>query len=135
MRQTRPEVQTRAVARRFIVFVTLLAFCLQTYLTQTHIHFAAENRSAFSLEQNAAALFKPIAGTPEVPWDKFPPNDDPANCPLCQEILHAGHFVTPAAVAILLPFDRLSVIVVTAVTPLLAAAVTHIWRSRAPPLN
>lgn len=125
---------SRLALSRFVMLVTLLAFSVQTYLTQTHIHMASENRSALTLE-TVAAVTKALTAAPAPPKDKYPPNEDPANCPLCQELIHSGQFVTPAAAAILLPSLSISVIELVARAPTLTRAITHIWRGRAPPLG
>lgn len=125
---------SRLALSRFVIIVTLLAFSVQTYLTQTHIHMASESRSALTLE-TAAAVTKALTGAPATPKDKYPPNEDPANCPLCQELIHSGQFVTPAAAAILLPSLAVSVIDLVVSAPTLTRAVTHTWRGRAPPLG
>ena len=117
------------------MLVTLLAFSVQTYLTQTHIHMASEGRGALALEQPIASPVKALTQSPAVPKDKYPANEDPANCPLCQELIHAGQFVTPAAAAILLPSLSVSVIEIVAVATPFGRAVTHIWHGRAPPLG
>jgi hypothetical protein len=133
----KPGARTRKAIRlvlpRLLMFVTLLAFSVQTYLTQTHIHMASEGHASLSLEQSIVGPDKQLGSAPVVPKDKYPPNEDPANCPLCQELIHAGQFVTPAAAAILLPSLSISVIEVVAFAAPLNAAVTHIWRGRAPP--
>ncbi|MGZ5960219.1 MAG: hypothetical protein ACXWLE_03925 [Rhizomicrobium sp.] len=131
--RTRTRKAIRLVLPRLLMFVTLLAFSVQTYLTQTHIHMASEGHTLTALERAIDGSAKAIGSAPVVPKDKYPPNEDPANCPLCQELIHAGQFVTPAAAAILLPSLSISVIEVVAFAAPLNAAVTHIWRGRAPP--
>ena len=114
------------------MLVTLIAFSVQTYLTQTHIHLVAEGRTSLML---GLALGKVARSSPVAPKDNYPANEDPANCPLCQELVHAGQFVTPAGAAVLLPFISISVIEIASPTARLGQAVTHIWRGRAPPLG
>jgi hypothetical protein len=115
------------------MFVTLIAFSAQTYLTQTHIHLASEGHATAALEQAVEVSGKIVGAAPASPKDKYPANEDPANCPLCQEILHSGQFVTPAVAAVLLPFVSISVIEIATPAAVLVNAVTHIWRGRAPP--
>lgn len=117
------------------MLVTLLAFSLQTYLTQTHIHFASEARSTVTVEKTVAGAVKALTSKPANPKDKYPANEDPANCPLCQELIHSGQFVTPAAAATMLPSLSVSVIELLASAPTLTRAVSHIWRGRAPPVG
>jgi hypothetical protein len=105
--------------RLLVTFFALFAFSLQTYIGQTHIHLAPDSLAA-------------VAGHKQAP-DKFPANGDPANCPICQEVLHDGQFVTPAAAMLLPPSVAASVIEIAAPLPRLGPATSHAWRSRAPP--
>ena len=105
--------------RLLVTFFALFAFSLQTYIGQTHIHLAPDSFAAGAAHKQAP--------------DKFPANGDPANCPICQEVLHDGQFVTPAAATLLLPSLAASVIEIAAPLPRLIQAASHSWRSRAPP--
>lgn len=109
--------------RLLVTAFALLTFALQSYVAQTHIHLAPGSFASYS-ELGAAKKQLP---------DKFPAQDDPANCPICQEILHSGQFVTPTAASILLP--SLSVSIIAIVTHIVAApeATSHTWQSRGPP--
>jgi hypothetical protein len=115
----------------------LVAFALQSYVTQTHIHFdghAVTGGIAFGGEGSKAAANKISAALhASGNHDKFPPADDPANCPICQEMLYAGHYVMPAAIFVVLPSLPVSTIAVTVETPLRLFAPSHNWRGRAPP--
>ena len=105
--------------RLLVTFFALFAFSLQTYIGQTHIHLAPD-----SFEAGAAHKQAP---------DRFPANGDPANCPICQEVLHDGQFVTPSAATLLAPSLAASIIEIVAPLPRLVQAASHAWRSRAPP--
>jgi len=105
--------------RLLVTFFALFAFSLQTYIGQIHIHLAPDTFAA--------------GGTHKQAPDRFPANGDPANCPICQEVLHDGQFVTPAAAMLLAPSFAASVIQVVAPLPRLVEAASHAWRSRAPP--
>jgi hypothetical protein len=109
--------------RMLIVYITLLAFGLQSYITQTHIHLAPDSFASAS----------GISTAKHQQPDKFPANGDPANCPICQEILHNGQFVTPSAAVLLLPSVAVSIIRIVADVPATAHSASHAWRSRAPP--
>jgi hypothetical protein len=115
-------------ARLAITFFVLLAFTLQTYVIQTHVHGMARVGIApatLALDKSAAQGQRP---------DKFPTGNDPANCPICQEILHTGYFVTPAAAV--LPLPAVAVSIAPTVIDILTAvaAHSHSWKSRAPPI-
>ena len=109
--------------RQLVVYIALMAFGLQSYITQTHIHLAPDSFASFA---------KLGANKQQQP-DKFPANGDPANCPICQEIAHTGQFVTPSAAALLLPSVAVSVISIVADIPAIAQNASHAWQSRAPP--
>lgn len=111
----------RPQAFRLLVIVLLaLTIIFQGWVIQTHIHDNGFT-SAVTLQQ---------AGKSKAP---LPPSDDPAKCPICQEMLHSGLFVAPAWLAFFLIVAANPV-----VRPVLAAvpaftAISHTWRSRAPP--
>jgi hypothetical protein len=139
MRRVTNKVRARVVSRhalaRLVVLVTLLAFSIQTYLTQTHIHVLSEGRTSFAQTEMIGGHTNRHIGVPADRKDRYPANEDPANCPLCQELIHAGQFVTPAAAALLPPSLSLSVIELAVPCDPFVQAVTHIWRGRAPPLG
>jgi hypothetical protein len=121
-RSSRRRISARPGGWRFaLTMLALVSFAFQTYLFQTHIHFTPETEAQF-------------AGVGHVPGhDKYPPSQDPANCPICQEILHSGQFVSPAAQALLPPMVAVSTIaLVDAALPFIVA-LSHDWRGRAPP--
>jgi hypothetical protein len=107
--------------RLFVTLFALLAFSLQCYITQTHIHLAPD--TVFS------------DGKAQPKDDKFPANGDPAKCPICQESLHAGQYVTPSAAALLPPSAVASVVTLAANVVVFVQAASHGWRSRAPPAH
>jgi hypothetical protein len=127
----RAKSRTKALSRRetawrlAISMFVMLAFSLQSYITQTHIHLKADTFSSYSKLSNETGKQNPL--------DKFPANGDPANCPICQEILHSGQFVTPTAAVLLLPTVAVSIIKIVADIPVAAQRPSHAWRSRAPP--
>ena len=108
----------------------MLAFGFQSYVTQTHIHLAPNSFASFA---DLGAGTPAAEGTSKQQPDKFPPGDDPANCPICQEILHSGQFVTPSAAALLLPTLAVSTIAIVVDITKAAQTASHNWRSRAPP--
>jgi hypothetical protein len=118
-----PDVALRA--RRFAVaFAMLLAILWQSFVTQTHIH--AEPGVY-------AAAIADSAGTPTQLKTGQAPSDLPATCPICQEIAHAGSYLSPTTAAFQPPIP---VGLWRYVTPSLAATLrqrSHAWQSRAPP--
>ena len=119
-----PRGNTRRLA---ISFVTLVAFVVQILLVQTHIHGTAR----FGVTSVPATIAK-IDGKERS--DKFPPANDPANCPICQEMLHAGAFVAPGAAT--LQITTLASVIDFVFVEIFATAQTrsHGWKSRAPPI-
>jgi hypothetical protein len=104
---------TLSIARLAVTLFALLAFTLQSYAMQVHVHGAT-----------ITALQK---------LDGPQKQNDTAHCPICQEILHFGHYVTPSA-GTLLP--------VLLVVPFATSFVERLggnslplrgWNSRAPP--
>jgi hypothetical protein len=102
------------------VFV-LIAFCLQSFLVQTHVHKLLFPVSPAGVTQTVSA-----------PYDGKAPLDAD-QCLFCQEYTHSGAYVMPALAASLPPMMAIGVIALAA-TPFLAAKPTsHIWIGRAPP--
>jgi hypothetical protein len=99
----------------------LLAFLLQSFATQTHIHFLPDAPAAAKI----AAADTPVK-------KNTPNNDNPDNCPLCQ-LLYGGQYVAPTNLIFFLPMVAVSTIeIALGVTPHYDA-VSHSWRGRAPP--
>lgn len=117
----------RSRGRIAVTLVALIAFAFQSYITQTHMHGAPRvERSLIHAAQNGAALAKDGTG-------KLPPLDDPANCPICQDMLMVGHFVSPAAIITLPPVLPVSVVPAETGNPIVIKPVSHGWQGRGPP--
>ncbi len=117
-------------ARLLLTFLALFAFTCQSYLTQTHIHLlpAFGTESTFAADGGA----KSLTGS-TLPKDKYPADQDPANCPICQEMVHAGQAIVPVAAAVFLPALPALGLVVIAETARHFNAPSHNWQGRAPP--
>ncbi len=124
--KSRARAQTRGVLSQALIFLTLIAFTLQGFVTQTHIH---------ARPVGAPAVVDLFDGAKDTGPGKAPVKSDESNCPLCQAFASAGHFVTPAVAATLQPTFAISIIalVVRATNP--APQASHAWRGRAPPLG
>jgi hypothetical protein len=123
--------------RVVFILLALVALSVQSFVVQAHIHSAAARVQAISL----VTLVNGIAGDPtsvapgktQTPRDKYPVNEDPSNCPLCQEIVHSGQFVQSAAALAAVPTSvSVHFIVLSEALPSFFA-VSHSWRGRAPP--
>jgi hypothetical protein len=124
--------------RQVLPMLMLVAFALQSYVTQTHIHFAGHvvtGGFTFSGEEGSKGASGQALGAArdQDDHDKYPPGDDPANCPICQEIMYAGHYVAPAAVHVVLISLPAATIAVVATVPYYFFALSHNWQGRAPP--
>lgn len=123
--KTRAKTAIRGLASRALVLLTLVAFTLSGFLTQTHIH---------ALASGGAPAIDVFDGVPTpAKDDKAPAKNTDQNCPLCQQFASAGSFVTPAVAATLAPSLSTSVIQLVVIPATQLIAITHIWRGRAPP--
>ena len=111
-----------SAGRLLLVGVMLVAFAIQAFVTQTHVHPGySDSVIAFHADK------------PSPKHDNYPANDDPSSCPLCKEILYSGQFVAPMWAVHFLPTMAVSLIE-TAMPPLSRAdTASHAWSSRAPP--
>ena len=113
------------VGRLCVTWIVLLAFALQSYITQTHVHHASSTA-------DRAPIVKIVGQAAS--HGAAPRGDGTADCPFCQAMVVAGAFFTPTA-------PILSPLVGWAETETLrpifgVLAVTTAsfsWRSRAPP--
>ena len=124
-----------------LALVLLLASALQSYITQTHIHaqtfsslggYTAEQTNTQTTALNSGAL--EIAGQ-LAPAQKQNPLEEPATCPIYNEMLCAGHYLP--AQASTAPFIRdISENVIFAYADPVArkTAGAYHWQGRAPPL-
>jgi hypothetical protein len=113
-------ITAKPVASRLVTLFALLVFALQGCLVQTHIHGLP------SAPQRTMHVSAPAAPGPVDPYD-------PASCPLCQEILHAGVFVTPAIAGLPLQLDWIVFLAATFVPDPVTVQRSLNWQSRAPP--
>ena len=121
LRKTGP-TERQSAWRRFFVAFMLVALVAQGYLTQTHIHGLLSD-SVASQENHAPG------------HTKIPLNDDPARCPICQQIVHASQFVAPAWLTPFLLVLAISTIEIADIALPRFNAVSHSWRGRGPPLH
>ena len=115
-------ISTPALRHKWVTVLALLAFFLQVLVVQTHIH-------------ELTPVAKAAAGL-HVPAKAPPKSQDPVDqCRLCQELVHAGNFVTPLAAAspVSLSFVAASFLILPAVA--ITPATAFAWQSRAPPVH
>ena len=118
--------------RRLVLAIALLAFSLQSYITQTHVHFATSQVFGLSSSDTFTPTAK-LAHGKTAPDKKTPSNDDPANCPICQAAMHSGQFITPTASAFLLPSETASIVPLAIAVLTASETISHNWQGRAPP--
>jgi hypothetical protein len=110
------------LSRRLVMLFALLAFALQAYLVQTHMH---GQPGVLSLKPHVSAPVQPV------PFDPLAP----ANCALCQEILHAGTAIAPDNSELALLLTWIGMAPAVAFLPAEPLALTTGWHSRAPPVR
>ncbi len=108
------------LSRLFLLFM-LVAFAVQGFAVQTHIH--GEPASANSIITHVSAPSQP---GPRDPYD-------PSNCPLCQEMLHAGVYVAPVVADFVVILNAVAFAPAYAILPHAATERQHSWQGRAPP--
>jgi hypothetical protein len=108
-------------ARGLVVFVAAIGLLLQSYLTQTHIHFGSYEIGGVL----QAVAHKPVPA--QGPLDKA------AACPFCQAIVYAGVFAAPSAPLVYLSFGWVRMARLAFAASPVSSDVAHDWRSRAPP--
>ena len=128
-----------SMARVVMGLLALFAIAMQSFVVQTHIHMrqgsgSVQTMSIVTIAKSIGAFAAPSAGTDSVtPRDKYPINEDPSNCPLCQEFAHSGQFVQSAAALAVLPASiSVHFIIFSEALPSFLA-VSHNWHGRAPP--
>lgn len=110
-----------------LLFVTLLAFTWQSFVSQTHRHW---DRSGYTLGQSATP-----AAAAQAQKGGQAPADTPDNCPICQEVAHGGTYLAPAPILISAPAALAAWFALTLLLALALGRQPHGWRSRAPPLR
>ena len=109
---------------RSLTLIVLLAFVLQSYAVQTHIHGVAQ-------ANNVSRIAETGSNVPA--HNRSPAQSDLTQCPFCQAMVNAGAFLTPATLDLLLPARQMEMQVASAITNRDGRTPAHGWRSRAPP--
>jgi hypothetical protein len=106
-------------ARPWVTALALLAFFFQNLAVQTHIHQSL---------QPGAVKVQTDGG------HKTPLKLDPVDqCRLCQELAHAGTFITPSAAASPISLTFVAASIAKALVFAADPATAFAWQSRAPP--
>ncbi len=126
--------------RPILAFLGILAIALQSFVVQTHIHNPQADGVLGLMQVSSPdaagglAPNSPDNGTTKT-HGKFSGGDDTSNCRLCQELIHAGRFIAPSTVVLVLPVILSVWLVVFAHAAPIPSAGAYIWRSRAPPAH
>jgi hypothetical protein len=107
--------------RRWVTLLALLGFFLQGLAVQTHVH---------PLDATPAAKLVASHAAPVTPSKSQEPIDQ---CRLCQELVHAGSFITPSAALLASPLAQVQAIPLVLLPPRAQSAPAFAWQSRAPP--
>ena len=128
------QFRSRLSLRGAITVFALLAFIIQSFATQTHIHVSALSEQGCGAQQVAAQSIAAKNST-SLNREQIPrvPSDDPAHCPFCQEFLLSGAYVAPVVLAVPLPVQITASAPLMEVRFVIAEAVSHRWNSRGPP--
>ncbi len=128
-----------SLARVVMGLLALFAVALQSFVVQTHIHMrqgsgVIQTMSIVTVAKTIGAFSSPaVTSKAATPRDRYPINEDPSNCPLCQEFAHSGLFVQSAAALAVFPASvSVHFIILSEALPSFFA-VSHNWHSRAPP--
>ena len=124
--------QARPHGRLGVVLFALLAFALQSYTVQTHIHFSAKLVASLNHAADADQSKTPAADHNGDPAK--PAKGDPANCPICQAMANAGAYITPAPAILALPSLAHFTIAIFVVRSVAIRPLSHSWYGRAPPV-
>ncbi|MBN9592428.1 MAG: hypothetical protein J0I02_09370 [Alphaproteobacteria bacterium] len=124
--------QARPHGRLGVVLFALLAFALQSYTVQTHIHFSAKLVASRNHAADADQSKTPAADHNGDPAK--PAKGDPANCPICQAMANAGAYITPAPAILALPSLAHFTIAIFVVRSVAIRPLSHSWYGRAPPV-
>jgi hypothetical protein len=135
--QTRVGARTRDFSQQVPFLIGLIAILIQGLLVQTHIHdpqtragVQSASVAAYLVRVGHADLIETTRTTGGIP---NPPDNDPALCPLCQEISLSGQFLHDNVLMFSLPHLASHRFATFAETTAFARFASHIWYGRAPP--
>jgi len=111
----------RPLLSRLAALFMLVAFAVQGLAVQTHIH-----GDPLNARDHVTHVSAPAAPASQDPYD-------PANCPLCQELVHAGAYLAPAVGDFVVILNAVAIAPALALLPHAASERPHSWQSRAPP--
>jgi len=124
------KVVADAPKHRLLCVLLAVAFFLQSYAAQTHIHHDISALTASVGDQGNKVAH--LAGNQKAPR---PDGDGDANCPLCQAVAHAHAFFAPVITPFLLGASVLSFAGVIPSVHIRRFALEYSHQQRGPPLS
>jgi hypothetical protein len=109
-----------------VLLAMLLVFSWQSFVAQTHNHFASAPIST------TAGTVRAVAASTS---DRNSPFDSPANCPICREIAQSAAYLPPAPIILPAPQPILFWLVAGLAFGLILERRSLGWHSRAPPTH
>jgi len=120
-RRSAHPIQKAPASQRLVTLFALLAFFIQSFALQTHIH---------STPLSPAAVTTAAHDPAPAPLQ----NQDPVDqCRLCQELVHAGAAIAPSATVVAASQNIVAAVFATAPSFAAAPIRAFAWQSRAPP--
>ena len=122
----------------FSVLLAVIALAIQILVVQPHIHpsrmpVRAQSMSLAAAEVSNGKIMTTADQSRPASRDKYPINEDPANCPLCQVITLASHYVSAVVILIITPAETGVAFAIEVASPVFYHTHSHSWRGRAPP--
>jgi hypothetical protein len=122
----------------FSVLLAVIALAIQILVVQPHIHASrmlvrAQSIGLAGTEMSNSKTIMTADQAPSAPRDNYPINEDPANCPICQVITLASHYIAAAVILIITPTEDGVAFAVEVASPVFYHTHSHSWRGRAPP--
>ena len=119
----RTVLKPRPLGRLLLAGLMACALFLQAFVTETHIH------------ETGVTAAKTVSVTTVPGHHPAPSRDDPAKCPICQQIWRAGQFLAPSWASPLLLILSVSYAEIATFERPRFITVSHAWRGRGPPQN
>ncbi|HEY4078190.1 MAG TPA: DUF2946 family protein [Rhizomicrobium sp.] len=121
---------TAPLYRVVIALLCIMAFGLQGYIAQAHIHVPRTNDSVFSVP--LAAVAATAKKTPALP-NQDQGQDDPSKCPLCQVATSLSTALGVSTLLITVPAAQLAIEPLAFLAAVPDSPPSYAWRNRGPP--
>ena len=123
--------RTRAVV---LAWLCTFAIAFQCIVVQSHVHGAAARLAELQLASTSIEAAS-VHAKADSARKQAPPNEKQSSCFICQQMAMAGAAVLPTS-AVPVQIERELVKQPAAIEVAVAGSqVSHIWRSRAPPIS